>query len=341
MIVIGKAIAPAAAITLNAELMLGVDGLIKCVINSSELAENDIQTPLLQANIKEVNISEPLGSIPRSVSFINGWVFVVDDNSKINQWLKQQNKSAWLHQLERNAVAIIISLIVSGLLGWGLISQGIPTVSRALAQIVPISIKESVAEYTLEYLDEGLLTPSQLSIERQIQLKQLLSDTLLNHSAAKNSQLIFRSYPLAANAFTLSDSTIILTDEIVAISANDREIQAVLLHEIGHQIHDHLMTQMVESTLLSVLASYVIGDAVGLADTLASASIFAATMQYSQTAELKADQFAAMQLVKQYGNAEDLVAILSKLHVASGTDLLSTHPNMDARIAAINTVTLP
>ncbi|QUM80961.1 M48 family metallopeptidase [Moritella sp. 5] len=341
MIIQGKAVAPASAITIAAELILNSDGGIECVLSSVEANILTAADSALKTDIGNITISRALGAIPRSFTFVNGWTFTADDNAKIDIWLRQQNKQPWLHRLEKNSIAIIASVLLSSLSAWYVISSGIPAISGVIAQSIPPVMEKHLADYSLEYLDDHDFTPSKLPIKRQDELTNLLnsiSSTAVTYN--QKPKLLFRSLADSANAFTLTDGTIILTDELVMLAQDDRELSAVLLHEIGHQYHNHLLKRLVELSILSVLVNYIVGDATGVGDTLASASVLLLSLNYSQQDELEADKFAAEILLSEYGSVQALEDILTRLESEPLTSptWLRSHPGIGERVNAINLI---
>lgn len=341
MIIQGKAVAPATAITLAAELMLNSDGSIECVLSSVDDSAVTTAESELKTDIGNITISRALGTIPRSFTFVNGWTFTADDNAKIDIWLRQQNKQSWLHKLEKNSVAITASIFLSCLSAWYVINSGIPAISGMIAQSIPPVVEKHLADYSLEYLDEHYFTVSKLSAKRQSELTSLLNN--INSTAivySSEPKLLFRSLADTANAFTLTDGTIILTDKLVELVQDDQELRAVLLHEIGHQYHNHLLKQLVEVSILSVLVNYIVGDATGIGDTLASASTLLLSLEYSQQAELEADRFAAEVLMSEYGSVQPLEQVLMQLESDPLTSptWLRSHPDISERVNAINLI---
>ncbi|SGZ06675.1 M48 family metallopeptidase [Moritella viscosa] len=341
MIIQGKAVAPASAITIAAELILNSDGGIECVLSN---VDDNIVTAAdseLKTDIGNITISRALGAIPRSFTFVNGWTFTADNNAKIDIWLRQQNKQSWLHKLEKNSIAITASILLSCLSAWYVMNSGIPAISGMIAQSIPPVVEKHLADYSLEYLDEHYFTVSKLSAKRQSELTGLLNN--INSAAIVYNgepKLLFRSLADTANAFTLTDGTIILTDKLVALVQDDRELKAVLLHEIGHQYHNHLLKQLVQASILSVLVNYIVGDATGIGDTLASASTLLLSLEYSQQAELEADRFAAEALMSEYGSVQPLEQVLMQLESEplSSPTWLRSHPDISERVNAINLI---
>jgi len=64
----------------------------------------------------------------------------------------------------------------------------------------------------------------------------------------------------------LPSGDIVLTDKFIELSENQDEIDAVLLHEMGHVIHRHGLEMVIEGTLVTVAGMLIVGDSNGLAD---------------------------------------------------------------------------
>ncbi len=356
----GKAIAPASAVKYDARLMLGADGRVCCLVytavndnNASVSTDNDhtdYSNSEFQEELAQLNIAGPLGSLPRTISFENGWSFIPDDNQQIDEWQRQLKPPSKIHKWEASYLAIAISLLLTIVIGGLFFTSGLPLVSKLIARVIPTAVHQHLGEQSLAIMDDDYFSASQLTASEKHQLtllfQELVSKTQPHELTPK---LHFRSLPDSANAFTLTDGTIILTDELIKLADNNNEIAAVLLHELGHLHHNHLLNRLVESSILSVLASYLVGDAAGIGDTLASAATLLLTLNHSQQAELEADRFAARQLARDLGTVQPMQDILFKLQTdqtkisetVSVPGWLSTHPNTDRRIRALEAFNAP
>lgn len=61
---------------------------------------------------------------------------------------------------------------------------------------------------------------------------------------------MFRSWPHGPNAFALSDGTVIVLDSLVEMATTPAELDSILLHEVGHVYHQHVMESVVQSALI-------------------------------------------------------------------------------------------
>ncbi|PPC76907.1 Zn-dependent protease with chaperone function [Pokkaliibacter plantistimulans] len=291
-----------------------------------------------------VQVSDDLGSLPRTLTFSDGWMFTPQDVPAFNQLLHQLRGRSWLQRLEGSLRWILLAMVVTVVSGFAVYRYGVPWLSRAIAPHVPISVLELMGKQTQVVLDHAGFTPTQLTVQRQQQLQQafaqLLAELQQQHMVFRvPPKLVFRSFEQGPNAFALPDGTVVLTDQMVALARNDRQLQGVLLHELGHLYHHHMMTRLVQSSILSVAAAMMVGDGSGVADTLSGAGVFLMTMSYSRDHEREADAFAASVLMTQDHNTEALTS-LYRLLLADKKEgavpvWLSTHPGLQERIEAL------
>jgi len=100
------------------------------------------------------------------------------------------------------------------------------------------------------------------------------------------------------NALALPSGEIILTDKFVELSKNQAEINAVLLHEIGHIAHRHSLKMVIQSTLLTTVIMMATGDANGLTDMGVGLGSLLLSSKYSRHFELEADKFAFTKMLQ-------------------------------------------
>ena len=108
-----------------------------------------------------------------------------------------------------------------------------------------------------------------------------------------------------------------VTDELVQLARDDREIEAVLAHEFGHQRGRHLLRHLLQ-------------DSVAAPTQLLQA-------RYSRQFEREADDFALAYLARHHIPPETFAAILERLEKSrpegrNVPDFLSTHPDIRVRI---------
>jgi Zn-dependent protease with chaperone function len=186
------------------------------------------------------------------------------------------------------APAVVVLLVVAALL-FGAYRYLIPVVSEAVAERLPASVATSVSESTLAALEREALSPSRLSPLRQAELARGFEEL---HPGARNRyRLLFRrSEQLGPNAMALPSGTIVVTDELVALAGHDHEILGVLAHEAGHVDKRHGLRLFVQGSLVTLVASWVVGDYGSIAAAAPSALLQA---KYSRDFEREADAYAA------------------------------------------------
>lgn len=324
----GTAIAPKSASKQAALLQLGDDSTLLLVVDEQQFSES----------VHEVTLSPSLGRIPRKVTFSNGWSFTADDTRAFNAWVDEHTQRSWIHSLESSGKTIIASVVVSIVLSYGFFIYGLPALAVVVADLIPVKASHYIGENTLELLSKSGFDSSEIPEQQQekirVQFQALLSQQF---DSEITPTLLFKQWHGDANAFALADGTIILTDAMVELADTSAQLDAVLLHELGHVHHNHILQQLVKASMVSVLVAYIVGDASGVGDILLSTAALGISMRYSQQAETEADQYAANQLMLRDGSVSAIVELFEKLR-ANQLELpswLSSHPDMDERIDGI------
>jgi len=284
----------------------------------------------LRYPLHSVRISERLGSTPRQLTFADGSHCEVTDHAALDALLASIGvKHGWLDVLHHSlrwallaAAATVVFLIVAYryLLPWG---------AEALSAHIPREVLQKMGETTLTTLDQHLLQPSKLPaarrqalVERFARLKPLPGD-------AGHYHIDFRSAPgIGPNAFALPDGSIVLLDELVALTPDDDEIVAVLAHERGHIERRHSARMVLQSSIVGLFAVWYMGDFSTLLTALPVVIIEAG---YSRDMEREADGYA-MQLL-QLNNLSPclLTSLLDKLEAHQAPKKVKQAPDSPAR----------
>ncbi len=151
--------------------------------------------------------------------------------------------------------------------------------------------------------------------------------------------------PKTVNAFSLPGGQVFITHALLVQLQNEAQLAGVLGHEIGHVIARHAAVQMAQGKLGQSLVTAV---AVGASDdqrrgqTAAIAAMMANQMlqlHYSRGDELQADSLGLKYMQQAGYTPEAMLGVMEILkNVAGGgrgPSILQTHPDPDARIAAI------
>ena len=145
------------------------------------------------------------------------------------------------------------------------------------------------------------------------------------------------------NAFALPGGQIFITHALYDRLENEAQLAGVLGHETGHVIGRHSAQQMAKGKLGQMLA----GAAGVAASDRGSGGAMAAQMvnqmmqlKYSRGDELQADNFGLKYMSEAGYDPREMLRVMQILKQASGgggrgPDILATHPDPDARIAAI------
>ncbi|MDQ2642549.1 MAG: M48 family metallopeptidase [Myxococcota bacterium] len=291
--------------------------------------------------LASLKVSPRIGNTVRSVTFPDDARAESSDHAQLDALAARAGHGRALHLVHLIesrwksallAAGILLVFIIAG------IRWGIPVVAKRLAEAVPAELAYDLGKSTLVILDRSVLAPSKLSDVRKAEL-------------VGEFQRMAREYPelplrlhfrngLGANAFALPDGTVVVTDELVDLAKDDREILAVLAHEIGHVHFRHSLRVALESSSIAMLVSAYLGD-IGQISTL-SAALPAAYAQahYSREHETEADGFAFEYMTRAGVPHHFFADILEKLEEKNlggkskddGTAYLASHPPTVERI---------
>jgi predicted Zn-dependent protease len=132
--------------------------------------------------------------------------------------------------------------------------------------------------------------------------------------------VLVRNAPgLGANALSLPDGTIVVTDGLVRLAWNSSsqltdtgkaQLVGVLGHEVGHLERRHAARALAGSSLTAALSAALFGDFSAVA---AGVPALLSQMQYSRDMELEADDYAVAVLHRNGLSAGSLIQMLDKL----------------------------
>lgn len=290
--------------------------------------------------LSRVDLTPSLGQLPLTLTFPDGHQFIPQDSPALEAALKGARRGTRLHWLERHWLATGGSLLAVALLVVLMFSHGLPGLSRALVHLLPEAVAVHVGVQTLATLDEHLLQPSALSEARQRELQQQFAGLVAQVPPTPVSpRLLLRRWEAGPNALALSDGTIVVMDSLVALAETPAQLNSILLHEVGHLEHQHVMTSLVRSALISTVVALLTGESTGLADNLLGGGVFILTQGYSRSDETQADTYAMRQMQRVYGSVWPMQQMFERLEAATkgegGPEWLSTHPGMQQRLEAI------
>lgn len=291
--------------------------------------------------LADVRLSEPMGAAPRLLTFSDGAFCEIRDHAGLQRLLDESGqRDSWVVRGQSGmrwrlaASALCMAFVLAGY-RWGL-----PWVSARIADALPVAVSETVSERVLSLLDARYLSPSRLPASRQAAIARRFAALHVPEASLPGFRLVFRAgRAMPANALALPSGVIILTDDLVMLSRSDSELLAVLAHEAAHVQLRHGMRQVVQSTLVGVLAAWFFGD---VSSIVAAAPAALLDAKYSRDAERDADRYAVRLLEANGISPRCLADVLQRLERAAGpgedagiSGYLATHPAIQQRVDVI------
>jgi Zn-dependent protease with chaperone function len=207
----------------------------------------------------------------------------------------------------RSLIITIGGLLLLAVLAY---SYFIPFAARLIAARVPDSVTMRISDAALAGLDGSTLRPTALPMERQRQLTSAF-ERLLPAERRKRYRLLYRDSPeLGANAMALPSGTIVVTDALVRLARDDREVLGVLAHEAGHVEGRHGLRLVVQGSILTIAIGWIYGDFTSLVAVAPSVLLNA---RYSRGFEREADVYAADLMTAQGISPAFLADMLERL----------------------------
>ena len=328
-------------------------------VSSEQYTLNTELGEQLRGAKSDLNPSDRLGNVERKIYCPQG-VFTTADNDTVDALFKKQSAMAHvIHTVESNLAWVVMAMFITVISGYGFIAYGMPWLGNRIAHILPHETNEIIAEQSFEFLDKYMLSPSHLNEERQQQLKdhfdQQLVQVLFEPDHEVDYRLHFRRWGddehEIPNALALPSGDIILTDRFVELAQNQQEIDAVLLHEIGHVVERHSLQMLVQSTLMATVIMMITGDTTALGDLGIGLGSILVSSHYSRTHETEADHYAFQHMLTMgidpvafstimariegdmHAHDHDTEAPISHHEEENWMDYLSTHPSTEQRIS--------
>jgi Zn-dependent protease with chaperone function len=291
-----------------------------------------------------LQISEVLGSAPRLVRLPDGAFCEVTDGDGFGRLLAEHGivpgqVSQWegsIGWIAGGTVAFVVILFLGYL-------YGIPALAKTVANHAPAVATDSLSRQVLAILDRQVFTPSGVPQARQQELEAAFRRLELPSSATGTTYaLVFRrSDLLGANALALPSGTIVVTDGLVRLAHDDREILGVLAHEAGHVDYRHGLRNVLQNSIVSLVIAWFIGDVSTIAAAAPAALLEAS---YSRDLEREADAYAVQVLRANDIPVRHLADILRRLEAERGRSdasgalqYLSSHPATSERLQQLET----
>jgi len=308
--------------------------------------------PLITGACEQLHISQRVGNIPRRFIFPDHSVFITTDNAAVDTWLSNtEHSNRTLYVLESRWRWVLGSLVLTAALVFSGVQWGLPWLSQQIAETLPDKVNSALASGSLQLLDASLLEPSDLPIKQQQAIREHFQRLPLPDTNFRYT-LHFRHWPDTsqeseqnngvANALALPSGDIVVTDRLVLLAANQQELDAVLLHEIGHVEYRHGLRQTLQSLGLVGIVTLVMGNETTLLPDIAPAmTVFLLENHYSQDFEREADRFALQRMQTLGISPRHFAQMMRRIGNAAGetgerqpsiSNYFSTHPPTAERI---------
>jgi len=237
--------------------------------------------------------------------------------------------------MQRHTNWVLLSTVACAAFALAAYQWFLPWVAAEAALHLPSSVGEALSKQSLKLLDAGILTASHIDSSRAAMLTSKLRLLRLPTGGHPDSAVLFRaSQQLGANAFTLPDGAIVVTDELLTALKEDSQILAVLCHEIGHAHGRHGLQLLIQSSAVGAFMTFYLGD---ISTLLAAAPTVLLQTRYSRGLERQADDYGAAILAHNDLSPElliDALEILAAEHPGLPAPIyLATHPPTDERLS--------
>ena len=287
--------------------------------------------------VSALDISEKLGNTPRIIRHsTEGFCEVTDLEALATMLHASGTRDRWIDKMQHSFRGAVFSLFLI-LAFFGVSYQyGLPVLAKSIAMSLPVSSIKMLDAGALDSLDKMFLSPSALPLDRQ----RAISDgfaKLISPQDKDSYHLVFRKSPaIGPNAFALPSGTIVLLDELVALSDNDEEIYGVLGHELGHVQKRHGVRMLLQTSIVGLAMTWWLGD---VSSILAAAPATLIGAKYSRDMEREADRIGFGVLSEAGYDPRGFVTMFGKLQQAAGVNdngafpYLRSHPLTTERIA--------
>ena len=284
--------------------------------------------------LADVRIASRLGRVPRAVRLPNGGVFETADHEVLDRWQRESGLGRNLaHRLESSLPAVLASLMLLAVVFAAATFWGVPQFARLAAERLPPEVLADAGRHAFEQMDRIVFDASTLDVTRRTKMVVLFA-SLAPADGPLEYRLEFRDGgALGANAFALPDGTIVVTDQLVAVTTDLDEIAAVLLHEIGHVEGRHSARLVLSHAGLAALTFAVFGDVSAAGALVVALPNLLMESSYSRDMEWDADSYALARMEETGIPRGAFARLLERLPESDGPGFLSTHPPSVWRIA--------
>ena len=262
----------------------------------------------------DIVVSERLGTVPRSVRLPGGARLEFEQTPELEAWLSRHGvRRSVAEGIERQVLYVIAALVGVVAVVLAVAKWGVPWLSGVVADRLPDSVLSQLDTATLAQLDDHLMTATELTAPQQQHIRRLFDSLRLDATSSRSVLVLRKGNALGANAFTLPNGTVVLTDELAGLARADGELAAVLLHELGHVAHRHPVRLILNHAGLAAMSAAVFGDLQAVGTLLIGAPSILMEASYSRALEWEADSYALSRLSSLGISANAFADMLARL----------------------------
>ncbi|MEZ5461284.1 M48 family metallopeptidase [Dokdonella sp.] len=293
--------------------------------------------------IAKLRLTPRLGRTTRTLEFPDGARVLTQDQEGLDAWFPSEDRLQRLvDRLERHAHAVAASIVICLAAGIATFVWGVPWMSDRIAAELPADIEGALGREVLAQLDQFFgFAASKIDTARQQELTERFARLTRDMPDASGYRLLFRDAPaIGPNALAIPGGDVVITDQLVELFSDDREFDAVLAHELGHQQHRHALRQTLRSSFVLVIAALFAGDVSSASAIVVGVPTFLLQSHYSRGFEEEADEYAFDTLVAHNVSPSWFAQAMRELddyydvETAEGAAYLSSHPSTSDRIIA-------
>lgn len=214
-------------------------------------------------------------------------------------WQKQAKTGKSDHRLL--VVWLVVALVIGGGAWFAL-----PTLSGALASLIPAAWEENIGRTITRSMDEGFgrctSADGKKALEKmtaRLSASPMIRDVKFRIEVVDNGQV---------NAVALPGGNIRIFRGLLRDAAGPDEVAGVLAHEMGHVAERHVMEGLIEQVGMAALAEMLTGGGGEIAAVLTR-------FRYSKEKEQQADEFAVALMQDRQIDAAPLAGFFDRLAV--------------------------
>ncbi len=265
-----------------------------------------------------------------SVHFVGGGYF--KSHGKLpREFIRNHQRRArrfiiWLEEFSLTKAVVLVTMLLAFVI---VVRYSIPTISYAVATVIPVSWEKQLGEGAYEVLNNWFFADSEIPVSQQARIRED-SRMISKHieGITEVAILFHKSDRLGANALAFPSGPIVVTDELIQM-LNHGEVLAVIAHEFAHIEERHSLQQIVQVAGLSFVAFLVFGIDESVIEEVSSVLIQIWAIGRTREFEKEADLVGLEYLRKAGMDPQNMVTAIEKLTLDSCESVSSDGAKVD------------